>query len=180
MPSRFNARWFNRLRISNRLSVQETLSHFFEKNLSNILPRPHSSVLRPWENECFWTHFEPVPVFSSGLGLPSDSVVLFPVPHLLLLLWLIATEVGLYWAFLGADRGRLQFRASHWLYITQCDQNQWGHLNICSLHNYPWSYQSVSILIFIDELYTTASLLNFEPLRAGMTVIHITQGHPPI
>lgn len=74
----------------------------------------------------------------------------------------------------------LQSRAS------QCDQNQWGHLDIYTLPHYSWLYQSVSILIFIDELYATASLLNSEPLRAGMTVIHITvfclitQGHPPI
>lgn len=36
MPPRFNVLRLNRLRISNHLSVLETLRHFFEKNLSHI------------------------------------------------------------------------------------------------------------------------------------------------
>lgn len=96
MPPRFNVLWLNRLRISNHLSVLETLSHFFEKNLSNIQSK----------TSCFsaytmgeWIHVGPaLNLFLcslSSLELPSGLAVLFPVPRLLSLLWLITTEVSL-------------------------------------------------------------------------------------
>lgn len=120
-------------------------------------------------NAC-WTHFEPVPVFSTGLEFPSDSVVLFPVPLLLLLFWLIATEVGLLLTILLSFPWRRQRTPAIPGKSLALHYPVWSEpMGTFEYLNYPWLYQSVSILIFIGELYATASLLNFETLRAVMS-----------
>lgn len=147
-------------------------------------------MLTPWENEYM---LDPLWACSCVLSLVLSfprvllSCFLFPVCSHSFDSSLQKSACGwqYYWAFLGPDIC-LQSRASHWLCITQCDQNQWGHLNIYTSRNYLWLYQAVRILIFIDALDAPASLLNSEPLRAWLTVMHttvcclITQGHPPI